>query len=443
MKANNAKNQLEYDGNNDNRKNNGEVIGERFVFENRPCECKIDIIHNNGIQQYRLQVKASSCDRIFYAYDSRKRGLVTTDSAYREVLDGNDVLTELCNLRLDITKEPEPLAEYFRKYGFFIPISDQNYAIYDFEELLKVLTRLQRMIDLLYELTCDFEKINYNHLFELTFYYILSDENASIVRDNKGSVNLQIQGFLHPYSNIWWKPDFLKIRAKLWPIFANGEDIENLYESYNPSEHYYVIYDSFIGQDVELNRLEWIQYIIDEEPIEPYQNQGRADEIAWEIAFHYLTVSKENIELRKVVDFLYHFNTEVIGINRITPDGRVEFEREIDLNNSQTFNDRYKKLLIEIAKSVYKSELDWGLKRIRPVCNAESFRPKWNISSFLTALYFSLFYFDSEYQEYRICENETCRKWFSVPKSRRNKKYCNPECANLAAQRRFRRKKIK
>lgn len=144
-----------------------------------------------------------------------------------------------------------------------------------------------------------------------------------------------------------------------------------------------------------------------------------------------------------MVDFLYHFNTEVIGINRITPDGRVEFEREIDLNNSQTFNDRYKKLLIEIAKSVYKSELDWGLKRIRPVCNAESFRPKWNISSFLTALYFSLFYFDSEYQEYRICENETCRKWFSVPKSRRNKKYCNPECANLAAQRRFRRKKIK
>ena len=70
------------------------------------------------------------------------------------------------------------------------------------------------------ELTCDFEKINYNHLFELTFYYILSDENASIVRDNKGSVNLQIQGFLHPYSNIWWKPDFLKIRAKLCPIFA-------------------------------------------------------------------------------------------------------------------------------------------------------------------------------------------------------------------------------
>ena len=36
MEANDAINQLENDGNNDSRKNSGEVIGERFVLEGTP-----------------------------------------------------------------------------------------------------------------------------------------------------------------------------------------------------------------------------------------------------------------------------------------------------------------------------------------------------------------------------------------------------------------------
>lgn len=476
MEANDAINQLENDGNNDSRKNSGEVIGERFVFENRPCECKIDIVHNNGMQQYRIQVKASGCDRIFYAYDSRKRGLVTTDSEYREVLDGNDVLTELCNLRSDITKEPEPLVKYFRKYGFFIPISDQNYAIYDLEELLKVITRLKKMIDLLHELTCDPRKIDFNKLFELVLYYIFSaGYTLDFQYDEESDFNRKIESCSYFYAKLWNNINLGKKEYNIYflrdiesPMIVKGNEKIELtpsnYDQYKQSKEPEDVkgiirgskrfrYDYLLKEKVNiLDELGCKLALIDNtettEDEEEMVQQGVDCEDSQIIknriqCLYYITLVEKYNDVGPIADFLYHFNEDVASIIKITSDGTVELEKTIDLNKETSFDNRYKKILIEIAKLVYKRELDWALKDIGPACDTENFRPKWNIPSFLTALYFSLFYFDSEYQEYRICENETCRKWFSVPKSRRNKKYCSQKCANLAAQRRFQMKQIK
>lgn len=113
-----TKNYLEYDK---NRKNNGEVIGERFEFENVKCDCLVDRIHENGIPHYQLQIKADNTKKIYYAYDSQKRGLVITDSECKEILsekNKSDVLTELCNLKWDGENGPSQLVDFIKQHGF-------------------------------------------------------------------------------------------------------------------------------------------------------------------------------------------------------------------------------------------------------------------------------------------------------------------------------------
>lgn len=337
------------------------------------------------------------------------------------------------------------------------------------------------MISLLYELNRDEDKIDYNHLFELTFYYIFSDGHLMTIKDsNREDSDVVINGCVHPFGELWWNPNPSKAH-ETFDIFheeigrvindKHKESEKELEEETKkePKKEYtsmtdamadmmadvmkeeaeYMCYDASIrdsisNQKVNLNDPEWLKYIQAQRPIEPYKNQEDTSEIEWEIGFYYYTTTdKDDAEIRLVAEFLYNFNKEIAPITKITPNGVIECEKKIELNNSPAFHDRYKNALIRIAKSVYKRELDWGLKGIRPVCDGENFRPKWNIPSLLSALYFSLFYFDANYQEYRICANETCRKWFPVPKSKRNKKYCNNECGNLVAQRKFQRKKSK
>ena len=449
-----------------NRKLNSEVIGERFAFENIGCECLVDIRHVNGVAHYQLQIKAKETEKIHYAYDSQKRGLVKTDSEYKEILsqaDSFDVLTELCNLKWAGKSEPSALVKFIKEYGFFLPIRDQNYWICDIEELSAVLKHLQNMIDLLHELSCDADKIDYNHLFELVFYYIFSDGCLLTLKDSGGENSyLKINACIHPFGELWWHPnpdeadEIFESICKAIDEKINDKYIESekeytsiddaieaeeqkkaIYKCYN-----FLIQDHISNQAVNLNDPKWLKYTLEKKPIEPYEDQENAEAIKWEIGFHYYTTfSEDDAEIRLVAEFLYNFNEEIASIAKITPNGRIECEQKIDFNKNSTFNDRYKNALIQIARSIYKRELDWGLKEIRPVCDSENFRPKWKIPSFLSALYFSLFYFDSNYQEYRICANETCRKWFPVPKSRKNKKYCSQKCANLAAQRRFQMKK--
>lgn len=458
-----TKNYLEYDK---NRKNNGEVIGERFEFENVKCDCLVDRIHENGIPHYQLQIKADNTKKIYYAYDSQKRGLVITDSECKEILsekNKSDVLTELCNLKWDGENGPSQLVDFIKQHGFFFLIQTQNYWICDFDELCEVLKHLQNMIGLLHELHFKSEEINYNRLFNLTFYYIFSDGHPLTLRDCSDENNdCKINRCVHPYGELWWNPDlqlaekmFYLIRKEIDDLvdpIKDSEEYESIMDEMEDEErrkkicenYYYPIHDKILDQDVNLNGPSWLRYIEGKKPINPYENQKDSKEIEWEMGLHYYTTFlKDDAEIRLVAEFLYNFNEKVVPITKISPNGVIEFEQEINLNNSQAFDGRYKNALIQIARSVYKRELNWALQDIRPVCDAENLRPKWNIPSFLTALYFSLFYFDSEYQEYRICENETCRKWFSVPKSRRNKKYCSPKCANLAAQRRFQMKQIK
>ena len=93
--------------------------------------------------------------------------------------------------------------------------------------------------------------------------------------------------------------------------------------------------------------------------------------------------------------------------------------------------------LFQVAKDIFKEEIDHYVTNVKPVYNKEKMAPSWNVEDLLTALYFSLFYMNPEVEMYRVCEY--CHKPFKLDKSTSTKKiYCSDKCRNCAAQRKYR-----
>ena len=67
--------------------------------------------------------------------------------------------------------------------------------------------------------------------------------------------------------------------------------------------------------------------------------------------------------------------------------------------------------------------------------------PSWEIDDLLSALYFSIFYLNSELELYRQCANPRCSKWFLVRTTTTKKKYCSQECFNRVTQDKYRKNK--
>ena len=69
------------------------------------------------------------------------------------------------------------------------------------------------------------------------------------------------------------------------------------------------------------------------------------------------------------------------------------------------------------------------------VFNIETLSPSWKLSTFLEALYFSIFYMKPGIELYKECENPNCKhdKYFLINATITNKKYCCPACAKIPA----------
>lgn len=110
----------------------------------------------------------------------------------------------------------------------------------------------------------------------------------------------------------------------------------------------------------------------------------------------------------------------------------------------ENFSDDMKEALVKIAKATISAEINANLRGISPQFNIGTLSPSWKLSTFLEALYFSIFYMKPGIELYKECENPNCKhdKYFLINATVTNKKYCCPACANAAAQRRSRQRKI-
>lgn len=120
------------------------MSGNLFTFTNYKCDCLVDINHTeNGQELKKLRIKSNPTKPIRFAY-TPQRGMVRINSAGSVTTDA--VLDELLSIS---DNDLESLIDYFKKYGFIIPISSSSYESYKVGELFAILRRTQYTIKLM------------------------------------------------------------------------------------------------------------------------------------------------------------------------------------------------------------------------------------------------------------------------------------------------------
>lgn len=154
----------------------------------------------------------------------------------------------------------------------------------------------------------------------------------------------------------------------------------------------------------------------------------------------YTTYNVPDENLRNIIDFYYNYQKKIGIIKEIEPTKISYYSKPLTDN----FSDAMKEMLVKIARIVISEEINANLKCICPQLEINALAPTWKLNSLLEALYFSVFYMKPGVELYKECENPNCKrdKYFLINATVTNKKYCCPACANAAAQRRNRQKKL-
>lgn len=163
--------------------------------------------------------------------------------------------------------------------------------------------------------------------------------------------------------------------------------------------------------------------------------------ISEEDFYHYLVSNDADSKILRTNPYFKEIYTlYVLGTETLSD----VTKRAIDLFTNYYFNEKehetqtkLKKATYSVAKDVFKEEIDYFIRNIKPSYNKEKLMPAWSVDSLLSALYFSFFYMNPNTEIYRICS--FCKKPFKLDKSTSTKKiYCSDKCRNAANQRKYR-----
>lgn len=101
-----------------------------------------------------------------------------------------------------------------------------------------------------------------------------------------------------------------------------------------------------------------------------------------------------------------------------------------------------KKFLSKLAKEVICGVINNGLEFSAPLlwCNGGDFNGEWKLSYQMSGIYLELYFEVAQNYIFRKCANPTCEKFFSVTRSRTNKKYCSDRCGKIEANRNKRKR---
>lgn len=149
---------------------------------------------------------------------------------------------------------------------------------------------------------------------------------------------------------------------------------------------------------------------------------------------------KADDDIRMLIDFYYNYQTKV-GIFKNVSSGRLSY---YETPKNDNFDSYLEETLFDLAKKVLADEINANIIGVYPQYNGRALQPIWQLNSLLESLYFSIFYIRPGIELYKECENPNCKheKYFLVAATVTNKKYCCQACANAAAQRRSRQRKM-
>jgi hypothetical protein len=154
----------------------------------------------------------------------------------------------------------------------------------------------------------------------------------------------------------------------------------------------------------------------------------------------YVGCRAESEDVRVLIDFFYHFQTEVsvfkdVTFRKITPYTRF---------SEENFSENIKAALLKIARIIVAEEINHNIGGIHPRYDGGRLTASWQVDNLLQALYFSIFYMRAGVEIYKECENQNCKrdKFFLVEATRINKKYCCKQCSNAVAAQRHRNRQL-
>lgn len=399
-----------------------------FTFSSYACDCVVDIENvKPGEIKETIKMQSIPSKPLRFAF-TPSRGMVRL--ADTGAINSERVLT-------DILAVPEgnkkALFKFFTEYGFFFPISTSDYEAFDIDALFGFINRIKAVVHLMSAVSE--AKKDYQRILGLVMYLQLSRPIELLV-SCFGEQPFTTQ--IHEVLSTMEMP--VATHAEFHQSESGIIGITNM-----DSPHYNsTVPDTIFTPSYELafNDFRNISGGFDEAPIGTKQSQ-----MFRSITRLYAKAPHLPSELRKVIDFYFHFQHQIGVVKHYSSDGTVEF-----FDSADTVKKRYKshfdapmkQALVDIAKSVIRDEIGYNIGGMRPRYDIETMSPAWEIQDLLTGIYVSIFFMRPGVELYRKCANHSCERAFLVNTTSAKRKYCSSSCRNAAAQRahRFRKQEI-
>lgn len=301
--------------------------------------------------------------------------------------------------------------EFFQTYGFLLPLSSQEYESVDAEVLLEVVNRIKATIRLMNAIgKRDYKKM----LIHATYLLFAPVQQISTSIESYETCRHNFSELLYSY-NLF--PDLNREPE----VFVSGT---------------YSVQDTMLGNKNPVD----IEFYNAVRSGADTKINGSKDPWFKNTIAMYTGCQNADAELRTLIDFYYHFQTEVSAIKEVSFTHITPYTH-IDENS---FSDTIKTALLKVARIVVSEEINHNIRGIHPKYDGGKLTATWEVDTFIQAIYFSVFYMKAGVEIYKECENPNCKrdKFFLVDATRTNKHYCCEQCRNAAGAQRYRNRQL-
>lgn len=393
--------------------------GNIFSYSNHKCECLCDIRHDDeGLEFYELRIRSKD-DTIDFAYN--KDGLIC---------DNKKALIELISLKDNNVAEVQ---KYIETYGFLFQVPSGIYTKFKYDDISSVVRRINYTTKIL-SMLCD-DDCNYSELLFMVSYLIFNSTNIGTFYNSPSNPIKEL--VTNPFSipEIPYDPndpDTVVEELEKRNVLVMDNEKWTTIEKSVP-----VYFDAFVVPDIYMKSnkfdLYYKDYIESKQHLKssPYYN-----------AMVYLFRNYENTDSiwRKFIEFFFHIQHDVAPITKFDT-SKMELFDDMSAKIAPFFESKiFQEGLKDIAQLTVKFELDEMLKGITPKYDIQNKAPSWEIDNLVSALYFSIFYYNFKVSVIKRCYWKNCWKYFEVSTTNSKKKYCSDACQNAAAQMRHRKK---
>lgn len=384
----------------------GISLNTMFRHEGYGCLCAVDTVNTSPDEAPILTLKVcpDTGKRLLFSY-APKDGLDVTGVAGG--VHEKNILGKLLSLpKGDIGKH----IEFIEKYGFLYPLPKNEYTAIEADSFVEVINRIKATIRLY---GCINRKDFRGVLIHVIYLLFAPTTELRIGDDILSTCTHRFKSLLDSY-NLF--PDL----SREPEVAANGT---------------YSVDDLFLGKKNAID----ISFYNAVRSSSDTDLQGSKDPWFKNLMAMYMGCKDVDEETRFLIDFFYHFQTEISVIKEVHFGGFKSYTTF----NEDTLDVSFKNALLKMARIVVAEEINHNIRGIHPKYDGGKLTATWQVDTLIEAIYFSIFYMRNG-EMYKECENPNCKrdKFFLVEATRTNKHYCCEQCRNAAGAQRYRNRQL-